>query len=527
MHSAPHFSQPLPFQPPAQGFLTTTVEVTSINYQSYHEAPQHSQLPSTPNYQKRPTIKMTVSSDSHPPFAHELLIAQLAVQRAALVTKRVLATINAAKSPPIPQPPSDSDIDIDIDTPSLDFDTCASPIIYTTPVSETPPATFHFTPPPLPKENSIGQYLHPSSSPGSPTRHPHPSNDNNNNRTRPDHPPRRLSLAKPDTSPVTIADLAAQALLVSAVHTAFPHDLVLGEEDASALRADPDLAAQVWELVATTRLEDDACEALLGRPSGVEEMMALIELGAGGEAARGGGGAGGRRVWCMDPIDGTSAYMQGGQYAISLALLEGGREVVGVLGCPNWRFEGEVPVGGWRVQEHGLDEEGMGLLLSAVRGQGASVRPMGRGALCEGTRVERGRGKAVDMRDLHFVDSEKSPATLTEKVREMAEIFGATDPGTNLYSSHMRYAAMALGGRECVQLRWPKPGKGAWSCWDHAGSQLIYTESGAGKVTDLSGNPIDFTTGNKLSNSWGLITADESIHGEILALTNHMRAMEA
>jgi 3'(2'), 5'-bisphosphate nucleotidase len=219
--------------------------------------------------------------------------------------------------------------------------------------------------------------------------------------------------------------------------------------------------------------------------------------------------------------------MQGGPYAISLALLEGGREVVGVLGCPNWRFEGEVEVGGWKVQEHGLDEEGMGLLLSAVRGQGASVRPMGNGGLLEGRRVERGRGKAVDMRDLHFVDSEKSPATLTEKVREMADIFGATDPGTNLYSSHMRYAAMTLGGREFVQLRWPKPGKGPWSCWDHAGSQLIYTESGEGKVTDLSGNPIDFSTGNKLSNSWGLITADESIHGKILALTNHMRATEA
>lgn len=461
---------------------------------------------------------MTVSSDSHPPFAHELLIAQLAVQRAALVTKRVLATINAAKSQPIPQPPIDIDTPSSLDSqPEPDFDTCASPLIYTTPVSETPPASFHFTPPPLRKENSLGQFLHPSSTPPSPNRGPQPDNEQ--------QPPRRLSLAKPDTSPVTIADLAAQALLVSAVRTAFPHDLVLGEEDASALRADPQLAAQVWELVATTRLEDDACEALLGRPGGVEEMMRLIELGgaAGGEAA---GGAAGRRVWCMDPIDGTSAYMQGGQYAISLALLEGGREVVGVLGCPNWRFEGGVEVGGWKVQEHGLDEEGMGLLLSAVRGQGASVRPMGAGALLEGRRVERGRGKAVDMRDLHFVDSEKSPATLTEKVREMAEIFGATDPGTNLYSSHMRYAAMTLGGRECVQLRWPKPGKGPWSCWDHAGSQLIYTESGAGKVTDLSGNPIDFSTGNTLSNSWGLITADESIHGKILALTNRMRAAE-
>ena len=156
------------------------------------------------------------------------------------------------------------------------------------------------------------------------------------------------------------------------------------------------------------------------------------------------------------------------------------------------------------------------------------MRAMGRGALLEGRRVERGRGKAVELRDVHFVDSSRSPATLTEKVKALAGVIGAAYPArTELYSSHMRYAAMVLGGREFVQLRWPKPGKGPWSIWDHAGSQLIYAESGAGKVTDLDGNPIDFTTGNKLSRSWGVITADESIHGKILELVCEMRAAEA
>ena len=146
----------------------------------------------------------------------------------------------------------------------------------------------------------------------------------------------------------------------------------------------------------------------------------------------------------------------------------------------------------------------------------------------EGRQGERGRGKAVELRDVHFVDSSRSPATLTEKVKALAGVIGAAYPApTELYSSHMRYAAMVLGGRECVQLRWPKPGKGPWSIWDHAGSQLIYAESGAGKVTDLDGNPIDFTTGNKLSRSWGVITADESIHGKILELVREMRAAEA
>jgi fructose-1,6-bisphosphatase/inositol monophosphatase family enzyme len=30
----------------------------------------------------------------------------------------------------------------------------------------------------------------------------------------------------------------------------------------------------------------------------------------------------GKRFWCLDPIDGTSAFMRGGQYAISLSLLK-------------------------------------------------------------------------------------------------------------------------------------------------------------------------------------------------------------
>jgi hypothetical protein len=42
---------------------------------------------------------MTVPSTPHPPFAHELLIAQLTVQHVALVTKRVLATLNATNPP--------------------------------------------------------------------------------------------------------------------------------------------------------------------------------------------------------------------------------------------------------------------------------------------------------------------------------------------------------------------------------------------------------------------------------------------
>src|SRR5438552_3784126 len=65
---------------------------------------------------------------------------------------------------------------------------------------------------------------------------------------------RNSQIAKSDASPVTVADFAVQALLISPLHAAFPDDGFVGEEDAQALRTNPELAQQVWNLVSTTSL---------------------------------------------------------------------------------------------------------------------------------------------------------------------------------------------------------------------------------------------------------------------------------
>ncbi|KAK3987336.1 hypothetical protein QBC44DRAFT_246091 [Cladorrhinum sp. PSN332] len=399
-------------------------------------------------------------------LARERLIAQLAVQRAALLTKRVLRTLDLPPSSPVPS----------------------------TPLTPT-------------GSQNIPWYLHSATA----------QTANNG---------RRCSVAKPDASPVTIADFAAQALLISAIHSAFPHDQFVGEEDSQSLRADSDLTQQVWELVSSTKLEDDPeAEALLARPKTIEEMFRVIDLGGSGKGGKKG------RVWALDPIDGTSAFLKGQQYAISLALIEDGREVLGVLGCPNLPASAAIIDG--RVEENRTtDANGMGVMLSAVRGDGcAVVREMGKGGLKEGRRVDRRKSATatgpVQLKDLHFVDSLVSPATSSDKVHELALRAGARYPGTEVYSSHMRYAAMVLGGREYVQARIPYHKRAAWCLWDHAGSQLIYRESGAGRVTDLYGREIDFGTGRKLSGNWGLITADESVHGKVQSLITEMLAAGA
>ncbi|KAK4225200.1 hypothetical protein QBC38DRAFT_483517 [Podospora fimiseda] len=411
---------------------------------------------SRPNNPPKPPHPLKGSGSSH--LSHERLIAQLAVQRASLLTKRVQQTLDLPSTSPIPSTPL------------------------------------------TPTGSSIPWYLNSASA----------SAQTHNNG-------RRCSVAKPDASPVTIADFAAQALLISAIHSAFPEDSFVGEEDSYSLRADTDLTLQVWELICATKLDDEKSESLLARPKDIEEMFRVIDLGGKGKGGRKG------RFWALDPIDGTSAFLKGQQYAISLALIEDGQEVLGVLGCPNL----PSPSDGQRVEENRTDGQGMGVMISAVKGDGYAVlREMGSGGLKEGRRIDKRRdhSKGVELKDLHFVDSLISPATSSDKVHELALKAGAKYPGTEVYSSHMRYAAMVLGGREYVQARIPYNKGAAWCLWDHAGSQLIYKESGTGKVTDLYGKEIYFGTGRKLTGNWGLITADESVHGKVQGLVTELLA---
>lgn len=93
--------------------------------------------------------------------------------------------------------------------------------------------------------------------------------------------------AKADTSPVTVADLAIQALIARRLADDFQNDPVLAEEDASWLRGEPAaaLSAQVVSIV--RHVVFDACN---------EQLIHWIDRG---------GGKANSRFWTLDPIDGT------------------------------------------------------------------------------------------------------------------------------------------------------------------------------------------------------------------------------
>ncbi|KAK9436361.1 myo-inositol-1(or 4)-monophosphatase [Metarhizium brunneum] len=303
-------------------------------------------------------------------------------------------------------------------------------------------------------------------------------------------------VSKADSSPVTVADFAAQALLIGILHAEFPDDKFVGEEDAGVLRRDEDLRDKVYALYSAARGDGPVSSS-----SSVDEMLALIDMGG-----RGTGGPRGR-FWAMDPVDGTATFLTGGQYAVSLALLEDGREVLAAVVYPNLRLERG------RIREDSVDGVGLGVMLSGARGEGARVtRLAGLDGPWETERLPR--LAASEGANLHVVDCDRNRASHRGVMRAVCKELGAVFPGTDVWSSHVRYAALIIGGGDFL-VRIPS-GREAWSCvWDHAGAQLIYREVG-GRITDLDGREVDFSRGRYLSGNRGLVMAREGIHDEVL-----------
>ncbi|RSL59658.1 hypothetical protein CEP53_005689 [Fusarium sp. AF-6] len=318
-------------------------------------------------------------------------------------------------------------------------------------------------------------------------------------------------ISKDDNSPVTIADFAAQALLIGAIRAAFPNDALLGEEDSAALRADKELREKVYELVssATDVLDPLARGCALPKPGSAQDMLDLIDLGG---CERGGNKG---RVWIMDPIDGTAAFLKGQRYAVSLALIEDGKEVIGVLGCPN--ISAEMT----RVSEEHVDQK-WGTMLTAVRGRGSTTRIMTQSGL-EAARPLSPL-KPFSAENLHIVDCTASMSSRHDLVAKLADDFNTAFPNTEVWSSHIRYAALIIGGGD-VQFWIPTPQPSKMCIWDHAGSQLIFTELG-GRVTDLDGKEVDFGAGRHLNRNRGLVVARGEIHATLLKAMNRILAEE-
>jgi myo-inositol-1(or 4)-monophosphatase len=165
-----------------------------------------------------------------------------------------------------------------------------------------------------------------------------------------------------------------------------------------------------------------------------------------------------RRVWVVDPIDGTRDYIRGREgWAVSIALIDQGRPVIGILNAPARRERWVATAGGgaWRN----------GVRLT-----------VGDHAALAGARVPTDALPKAD-RDFAMVAKPNSIA--------------------------LRIAMVAADEADLVAtLRWG-------SEWDIAAAVLIASESGAG-VSDALGQPLAFNKPDP--QAFGVLVTTPPIH---------------
>lgn len=312
------------------------------------------------------------------------------------------------------------------------------------------------------------------------------------------------TVSKNDKSPVTIGDFGAQALINQAIKKNFPNDEIVGEEEASSLREQKALSSQVWDLVKDVKLEDAESDFLLGGTLPSEDAM-LDAIDQGNSA----GGAKGR-IWALDPIDGTKGFLRGGQYAVCLALIVDGDVKVGVLGCPNLPMDDSAPltedIGGNQI-----DEEGKGVLFSAVLHEGASSRPLFKGVL--GPKSSLSVRHITDVSKAVFCESVEAGHSSKGDNADIAELLGIKTTAVQM-DSQAKYASVARGAGD-LYLRLPVVKDYEEKIWDHAAGDLIVREAG-GEVTDMNGKRLDFGLGRTLKDNKGVVATTKNLHAQVL-----------
>jgi len=283
------------------------------------------------------------------------------------------------------------------------------------------------------------------------------------------------ALTKKDRSPVTIADFASQAIICKTLKSHFPDIPIMGEEDAHSLRQDENKP-----------LLDKISQFLPGWSQ--DEILDSIDQG-GSEATD--------YFWTVDPIDGTKGFLRGEQYAVALALLKNGQVELGVLGCPNLPYK---------------DGEDDGTIMFAVRGKGTFATKIDSGDK-HPTKVSKNTTSDL----ARFLESVESGHANHGLQGQIMTALGDKSKSVR-YDSQVKYAVLAQGKAE-VYLRLPNQSKPDYreKIWDHAGGALIVQEAG-GRVTDMHGNDLDFSLGQKLENNRGVIVSNGLVHKEILRL---------
>jgi HAL2 family 3'(2'),5'-bisphosphate nucleotidase len=292
------------------------------------------------------------------------------------------------------------------------------------------------------------------------------------------------TLTKSDDSPVTVADFAAQAIVCNTLAEELGDVAVVGEETPDDLVDRPDLL--------------DGVASLVDMGVGTSNVTATDVIEAVGRGASDAPRDG--TYWTLDPIDGTKGFVRGDQYAIALALIDGGRVVFGVLGCPN------LP-----------NPDGTRGALLVGSGESAVMYPLDDAAGSDGASASEGRPIRVDaaavLSEARFCESVESGHSDQTHSVAIAQRLGITAEPYRI-DSQCKYAAVARGDAS-IYLRLPTRADYVEKIWDHAAGKFV-VECAGGVVTDVTGAPLDFSHGKLLQANRGVVATNGRFHEQVL-----------
>jgi 3'(2'), 5'-bisphosphate nucleotidase len=222
--------------------------------------------------------------------------------------------------------------------------------------------------------------------------------------------------------PVTEADRMASRIIVDGLSEAFPDDAVLSEEE-----------------------KDDPHSRLTKR-----------------------------RVWIVDPIDGTAGFVQkDGDFAVQIGLAEEGEPVAGVVFLPDFD-----------------------ILYSAAKGQGSYVNKGGETAQLQTSEKTRFREMKMAVTRHHW----------SKKMNRVIKDFGFKNL-CRRGSVGLKMGLIAEGSCDIYIHLSPRT-----KLWDTCGPQVILEEAG-GRVTDIFGSRMRYDV-EDLQNHNGILASNGPSHDE-------------
>ena len=227
-----------------------------------------------------------------------------------------------------------------------------------------------------------------------------------------------------DIEPVTLADRTANELIVSRVAREFPDDGILAEES------------------------EDTAHRLAKR-----------------------------RVWMIDPLDGTNGFINGnGDFAVQIGLAEDGEAVLGVVYQPLTR-----------------------LLYRAVRGCGAWI---------EHAEAEPEQARVSEQTDFSLMSLAASRSHRSPRMDRVVKAFGVKQ---EVRRGSVGIKVGLIIERQCDLYVHLSP---RTKQWDSCAPQIILREAG-GRFSDIFGTPITYNS-PQVQHRNGLVATNGVAHDQVI-----------